>query len=428
MLLELFVLGLALACVGLLAMSEMAITSARRGRLQKLVQLEKPGANAALKLLDSGEDLQAFFPVAIAFLLIFYGVFGGAFLVRNLDAWLSALSPAWNLPGYYTSFALVVLSLTFLSMLFGTLIPRRLAQVNPEGIACFVAVPVQLIGKFFRPLVLGLKHSADTLLRVLGVSKYVPEGVTEEEVKDLIEEGTQAGVFDKQEETIMKRALQVGDYTIEELMTPRLSVVGIDINAPIRDSLARMLKFNHSYFPVFDKDLDNPKGLLSIKSVLTRYIKKEAIHISECIVEPLFLPESMLAIEALEKFRRSSKHIAFVVDEHGGFAGIITVFDITESVFGNMPDSHELDSQMVVKRHDGSSLVDGRMHFDDFCDALSVPLQLTDVDDFQTLAGFVLAKLGKIPREGEFFSHAGFRFEVVDMDRKRIDKVLVTKL
>lgn len=422
---EVVVIILLILTNGLLAMSEMALVSSKKARLKKLADDQVHGANAALHLHESTGDFLASIQVGITLIGVLAGAFSGATLSEKISAALTTFHPPIERYADGIGLGVVVLFVTYFSLVLGELVPKKLALNNPEKIASRVALIISLLGKVLRPIVYFLSSSTSTVLKLLGAAQPSDKTITEEEVKILIEEGTEAGVFDKEEETMMKRVLRLDDNTVEDLMTPRTRVVGIDLNDSLDNILFKISQYSHSYFPVFNKTMDNAVGILSVKTLLARFIKNEPIIITECLAPAYFLPKNLPADAALQKFRETGKHIAFAIDEYGGFSGIISVFDITESIVGEIPNNNQSINKKIVKRHDGSLLVNGQMSMQDLAEYLKVKLE--DDSDFQTVGGLVMHKLGHIPSEGEFIKISGYRIEVIDMDGKRIDKVLITK-
>jgi putative hemolysin len=424
---ELIVITILILLNGLLAMSEMAVVSSKKSRLRKMSDDGNRGAKSALKLSESeNNDFLASIQVGITLIGVLAGAFSGATLSDKISNALDAFDPRLTPYSDAMGLGVVVIFVTYFSLILGELVPKRLALNNPESIASRVAVFISVLGKVLRPLVYLLSLSTKFVLKLLRANQVSDKTVTEEEVKILIEEGTEAGVFDKQEETMMKRVLKLDDYKVLDLMTPRMKVVGIDIHDSIEDTLAKVIQHSHSYFPVFSDSMDHPIGLLSVKTILAKMVKKECIDFRECMSEALFMPKSLPADDALEKFRQSGKHIAFAVDEYGGFAGVITVYDITESIVGEIPNNNQDIDRKIVRRDNGSLLVEGHMSFQELSEHLK--LHNDSDEDFQTIGGFMMAKLGRIPTEGDSIEMSPYRFEVVDMDRHRVDKVLIEKI
>jgi putative hemolysin len=409
---------------GLLAMSELAIISSKKGRLKKLSDDGHKGARIALQLTESNtNDFLASIQVGITCIGVLAGAFSGATLSEKISAFLKSISPRFEPYSEAIGLASVVIFVTYLSLILGELVPKKLALNNPEALAAKVSRFIAFLGRALSPIVYLLSGSTRVVLKLLGAAEASDKTVTEEEIKNLIEEGTEAGVFDKQEETMMKKVLRLDDYKVENIMTPRMKIFAVDINDSLENILEKVIQSGHSYFPVFDKTLDRPLGLFSLKSILVKLVKKEVIDIRDCLSSALFFPESLPVDAALERFRESGKHIALVVDEHGGFAGLITVYDISEAIMGEIPKNDQSFDRKIVKRQDGSLLVEGHMDFEELTEYLHLKNQ--NDNDFQTVGGFIMANLGRIPTEGDVVFLGNYRLEVVDMDRRRVDKVLI---
>lgn len=412
---------------GFLSMSEMAVVSSRKPRLQHMADEGKLGARTALRLSQNSNDFLASIQVGITLIGVLAGAFSGATLSEKLAAMLMQISP--RIEPYADGLALgvVVMSVSYLSLVVGELVPKRLALNNPEAIAVRVSKVIWLIGLVLKPIVMILSMSSSLILRLFGAHIVKDEVVTEEEVKILIEQGAKSGVFDKHEEQMMKQILKLDDSRVLDAMTPRTDVVCLDLNESPDINLKIVAEKKHSYFPVYDDSIDDVIGLLSVKELLSVLLDGREIIIKDCVKPALFLPESITLDVALEKLKRTGEHIAIALDEYGGFAGVVTIHDITESIFGHLPDKHSDDDAMVVKREDGSFLIDGRFPFDDFVEMFKIKFSKSFEADFQTVGGFVMAKLGKVPKEGNIFKLKNYAVEVVDMDRNRVDKILVTK-
>jgi putative hemolysin len=410
---------------GFLAMSEMAIVSARKVRLQQLAKEGHSGAQTALDLANSPSKLLASVQIGITLIGIFAGAFGGATIAGKLAVPLGTIefiAPYAD----FVALAFVVVIVTTLSLLFGELIPKRLALSNSEQIAIIVSKPIRFVELMFSPVVRLLSYTTDKMLHAVTDPQNAEPPVTEEEVKIMIEQGAVAGVFDREEETIMKRVLRLGDRRVHEIMTPRPQVVCLDVDAATRDNIQEMIDTHHSYFPVYAERHDNIIGIVSAKSALAKRAETETQGLRPLLIEPLYVAESMPTLQLLTRFKTTGKHIALVIDEYGGMAGVVTVLDVLQAIVGDLPDSVGQEDQSIVQRADGSWLVEGILPRHEMCDFFEIEEQaLEEVGDFQTLGGFIMSVLGHIPKAGEFFEFAQYRFEVVDMDGHRVDKILV---
>lgn len=416
---------------GVLAMSELAILSAKKVRLQQMSSKGSLGARTALSLAETPSDFLASVQVGITLIGILNGAFGGGAIAAEI----AKVIGHWGLLAPYAqglSLSVVVVGITLLSLIFGELVPKRLALAHAERFAVWLAAPVKCLAVGARPAVRVLSFFTETVVRIMGIKPSTEPAVTEEEVKVMVEQGTQAGVFDKDEESIIKRVLGFGDYRVGDLMTQRVQLVALDINDPDTENLKKMLATPHSYFPVYQDTEDHIVGLVSVKSVLAAVVQEPLpgiqLGLRHCLQEPLFVAESMSTLKLLEQFKSTGKHLALVVDEYGATAGIVTAIDILETLVGNLPGLYDGDGDGVIKRDDGSFLVDGIISIRDLAEYLpSDVLAARPEGEYQTLGGFVMAILGHIPKAGQWVSRGGYRFEVVDMDGLRVDKVLISK-
>ena len=411
---------------GLLAMSEMAIVSARKARLQQLAEAGDEGAKIALSLANAPSDFLASIQIGITLVGIFAGAFGGATIASQIGP-LFATIPGLAAYSDAIGLGIVIVVVTFLSLIFGELVPKRIALNNAERMAAAVARPIRFLSIVATPVVRALGFATNTTLKVIGAKAFPESSVSEEEVNIMMEQGTQAGIFEKEEETMVKRVLKLGDRRVGELMTQRVKLISLDIDAPFRENLVKIIDSQHSYFPVYRDIPDRLIGIVSTKGVLEQMAKEKAdtIDLKTCLTEPLYVAEGMPVLMLLERLKRSAKHLAVVVDEYGGTAGIVTIVDVLEAIVGDLPAEDESQDSRVVKREDGSWLIDGLLsldEFEEFIDHLGFVGGLNG--DFQTVGGFVMEKLGRIPKVGEYFLWHGFRIEVVDMDGRRVDKII----
>ncbi len=423
---QLIILAMLISFNGVLALAELAIISARKARLQQLSAEGSQGAKVALDLANAPTDFLSTIQIGITLVGILTGAFSATALADDLAELLNNVPALTPFSSYLSSAAVVILS-AFLTIVFGELVPKRIAIGNADQIAAKVSRPMAAFTRLSLPFVRLLSFSTDSVLRILGMQPTNEQPVTEEEVKILIEQGTQAGVFKKTEEAILKRVFRLADQTIGDLMTTRLKMVALDIDEPLEKNVRKMLASPHSYFPVYQRNHDNIIGAVSIKLLWAQLAKQQNVtSLKDCMLKPLFIAESMLALKALELFKQTGRHMAMVVDEYGGTAGIVTLIDILEAIVGNLPSADDQRSLPAKQREDGSWLVDGMIPIDDFKEALNIPkLDGDELGDYQTLGGFVMAHMGRIPSEGEHFIWGGYRFEVVDMDGMRVDKVLI---
>lgn len=423
---ELVLLTCLIGISGILTLSHSALTYSSRQKLLKLVRDGYAGAPVALQLNDNIDNIVATLRMAVAFLMIIAAVLGGLTLTSKIEHLLESFKFAGPVDRLM-SYSIAIFFITLLSLFIGDLLPRRLAMGKPEVFACALSGVMQLIYKLMSPILRVLMTLTEATLGLFGMHLPKEPVVTEEEVKELIEQGTQEGVFEKAEETIMKRALRLGDQKIGDIMTPRTHLVSLDLKDSWENNFRKMSDSPHSYFPVYRGNPEHITGLVSIKTLWSNLSQGQPISLDDCQIKPLFVMEKISALGVLELFKKSGKHIAIVVDEHGGLAGLLTVNDILQALVGDLPNSTEVEKPSAVQRQDGSWLIDGMISIDEFKELFKLDSLPEDQDGtYQTLAGFVMFQMGRVPRESDYFVAKGLTFEVVDMDGKRIDKVLVS--
>lgn len=410
---------------GVFSMSEMAIVSARKVRLQHQANQGDTKARAALELAEAPNRFLSTVQVGISLIGILTGAFGGATLADKLASYLR-LIPGLAAYSHPIAFAIVVLTITYLSLIIGELVPKRLALNNPERIAANVAIPMRMVEAIASPVVHLLSASTDLVLRVLGIGPSTEPQVTEEEIKVLIEQGTEAGTFEEAEQDMLERVFRLGDRPVNALMTPRPDIVWLDLEDSAEENRQKMMESAHSRFPVCQGGLDNVLGVLHVTDLLGRSLSGQALDLTVSLRQPVFVPESTRGLKVLELFKKTGIHMALVVDEYGVVQGVVTLNDILVEIVGDVSSADELENPQAVQREDGSWLLDGMLPVDEF-------FELFDIDElrgehrgsYQTLGGFVMTHLGRIPAAAEHFEWEGMRFEVMDMDGNRVDKVLV---
>jgi len=410
---------------GIFAMSELAVVSARKSRLRHLADEGDESARRALELAEHPNRFLSTVQIGITLIGILAGAYGGATIAGELSEYLSQVGPIapW---ADEIALAIVVVVTTYLSLVIGELVPKRIALTQPERIARFVARPMQLLSVITTPLERMLTASTDVVLSVLRLRESAEPPITEEELSALIEQGAEAGVFDEEEQELVERVFWLGDQRVTALMVPRRNIIYFDVNDPLERNLEKAAGHNYSRFPLCDGGIDNVIGMVNIRDLWVAQIRDEPIDLRALMRRPLFVPESMRALRLLEKFRGSGIHLALVVDEYGGVEGLITLNDILEEITGELAVTAE---PRIIQREDGSWLVDASLTMDEFWDTLGLEERRTEERyEYNTVGGFVLSVLGRIPQEGEAFEALGFRWEVIDMDRHRVDKVLVSPL
>ena len=403
-------------------MSEIAIVSSRKARLQQLVNEGDEKAKVALELANNPSNFLSTVQVGITLVGVLAGAVGGATIVEFLAPQLARLS--WLAPYSETiSLVLVVMTITYFSITLGELAPKRFALQNPERIASTVAGPMRSLSKLFSPIVRLLGASTSLVMRLLGAKPSSEPPVTEEEIHVLLNQGTQAGVFEEAELDMVAGVFSLNDRRVYSLMTPRTEILWLDVRDTAEEILKKLAEGPYSRFPVCQGSLDNVLGIVKARELLTRSLAGKPIHLKECLSPALFIPETTFASRALEVFKESNKELVLVIDEFGGITGLLTINDVLEEIVGDI----ETSEPQVTQRQDGSWLLDGMLDIDEFKELFHLGT-LPNEDDYETLAGFVLTSLGKIPRSADQFEWEGLRFEVVDMDARRVDKVLVTTL
>lgn len=403
---------------GVLAMSEAAIISSRKARLTQRAERGDNGAKIALELSQNPNRFLSTVQIGITLIGILAGAFGGATIAEDLGkqlAQIEFLSPYSDVLAVF----LVVLLTTYLSLIIGELVPKRIAIQNPENIARIVAPAMSFISKIAYPLVWFLSLSTDIVLNLLGVKAADNSAVTEEEIHVMIDEGTQAGIFDETEQDMVTSIFRLDDIPAKALMTPRRNMAVLDIQDTHEELIEKISDSGHSRYPVIDDSPEHIIGVVRASDLLRCSLRHIPITLKTLASPPLFIPESATAADVLALFKRDRQQFGFVIDEEGAIEGIITLHDILEAVIGDM--SKEPD---VIRREDGSFLVDGAMPIETFKDVIEADV-LPEEDRYNTLAGFVFFELGKIPTTGDSFVWGNFQFEIVDMDGNRVDKVLV---
>ncbi len=419
----LFVLLLIVAN-GVFSMSETAVVSARKARLQQRADEGDERARRALALSENPNIFLATVQVGITAIGILSGAFGGATIAGGLAARLEGI-PALAPYADVLALGLVVLVITYLSLVVGELVPKRIALNDPEGISSLVAGPMSGLSRLSSPVVHILGASTDAALRLLRVRKSEEPPVTDEEIGVLLEQGARAGVFHPEEQELIESVFDFADDYVTALMTPRPDIVWLDLEDPAEENRRKMAESPYSRFPVCRGELDEVVGVVRAKDLLVGALTGRDRGLEGYLHPALFVPESTPALQMLEEFRRSGEHLALVVDEYGGTEGLVTLQDVLEAIVGHIPSVGEPDDLRVVRRPDGSWLLDGTLPSDELGEVLGIE-GLPAGDGYQTLGGFVLSELGRIPDAGDRFEWGGYRFEVVDMDGRRVDKVLVS--
>lgn len=411
---------------GFFAMSELAVVSSRKARLQVLAEEGRSGARRALRLAEDPGRFLSTVQIGITLIGIFAGAFGGTRLAGPLAGLLERIP---FIAPYSAALALglVVAGITYLSLIIGELLPKQLALRNAEKIAAFVARPMALLEWLAGPLVTLLDVSTELALRLVGRRKTVPApAVTDQEIKMLIAEATRAGVVKPVEREMIEGVMRLADRPVGMIMTPRPDVVWLDLEDQPTRSQQIIRESGHSFFPVGRGSLDELQGIVQVQDLLGQCLGGQPFDIQAVLHEPLVVPESVSAVQVMDQLKKQPHHVALVMDEYGTLQGLISSDDILESIIGELPDHGVQAEPEIVQREDGSWLLDGGLPADETMHLLGWR-KLPVSGGFNTLAGLVLTRLGRVPAIGEVFTLQGYRFEVVDMDGRRIDRVLVSR-
>ena len=423
MLIDIAILFMLIAVNGLFAMAEMAVVSSRQTRLEQLADEGSRGARAALRLLDHPTRFLSSVQIGITLIGVLAGVYSGVTFAEPLGDWLSrwdALAP-WADTGAYV---VVVVGVTYLSVVLGELVPKRWALAHPEGTAALLAPLLEGVAWFSAPLVWLLQRSTDLLLRLLGLDKAQRTAVSEEEIRAMIAEGTRTGVFHQQEHRMIEGVLRLADRNVRSVMVPRGDVVWLDLDDS-REALWRLVQASgHSRYLVCRGEIDELIGVARATEVIDWLHAKTADDLAQRVATPLVVQETTTVLRLLELVREAALQMAIVVDEHGSIEGVVTPADVLRAIAGELPDSSGPDVPEAVRRDDQSWLLDGRLPIDE-AQRLLERDDMASGDDYTTVAGFVLAQLGRLPETAESFVWKDLRVEVVDMDGRRIDKLLV---
>ena len=421
---ELLVIAFLILLNGFFAMSELAVVSSRRARLEQLAEQKVRGARAALRLLDEPTRFLSTVQVGITLVGVLAGAYSGATIAEPLG---DALFPSMGRSAYPFSVAVVVVGITYLSLIVGELVPKRIALNDPERLAAAVAPLMRTLSTAGAPVIWLLRISTEGLLKLLRVPEKPGSTVTEEEVKSLIAEGARTGVFHTAERDMIDGVLRLADRSVRSVMTPRVEIVWVDLDDPVETIRSEIAASGHSRFPAGRRGLEELEGVVHTKDLLDQMARTGTFDIDKSIREPLVVHEGTPVLRLLEMFRENPVHMAVVVDEYGVVEGIVTPTDILTAIAGDLPEEPGDIEQEAVRREDGSWLMDGMIGIHE-AERLLERRNMRGEEDFETLAGFVLARLGQIPQVGDSFLWEGLRFEIVDMDGRRIDRILVASV
>ena len=425
---ELLILLVLILLNGFFAMSEMAVVSSRKTRLQQWANDKRPGAGSALALASQPSFFLSTIQVGITLIGITSGAFGEAALSADLAQWLSQWS--WLEPyAAGLSVTLVVAGITVASLIVGELVPKRVALLNPEGIASAIARPMQLLSLLAHPVVRALSWLTEAVLSLLRLGGTPPAPVTEEEIKVLMEQGARAGVFEEHEQVLVSRVFRFDHVKVGAIMTPRIDVVYLDLEEP-RDVTVRKIKEHaHSRFPVVRGGLDRIEGVILARNLLSDVLAGKPLELTRHVMKPLFVPTGISAMELVEQFKKYRQTLAIAVNEHGAVDGVVTVNDVMEALVGDIAVVEEEEDRDIKQREDGSWLVDGSVTIERLKAVLDIEEALPGEESgaYHTVGGFVMEELGRVPAAGDSFEWRDWHWEVMDMDYRRVDKVLATR-
>ena len=410
---------------GLFAMSEIALVTARKTRLQKLIDEGNSAARAAAALGEDPTRFLSTIQIGITSIGVLNGIVGEAAFAKPMALWLVSLGMPENYASY-ASTGLVVVLITYVSIVLGELVPKRLGQTNPEAVAMLVAKPIGWLAIATKPFVRLLSASTNALLRILGVQQKTGSNVTEEEIHAVLAEGTSAGVIESHEHTMVRNVFRLDDRQIGSLMVPRGDAVVLDINEPFEENLRRIDASDHARFPVVQGSIENTLGVINARQLLSQIAHGHAPDLKLHLQPPLYVPETLTGMELLDNFRSSDVHMAFVIDEYGEVQGIVTLQDLVEAITGEFRP-RDPKTSWAVQRADGSWLLDGHIPVPELKDRLglsTVPEE--ERGRYHTLSGMMMMLTGRLPKTADSVDWEGWRFEIVDMDGKTIDKVLAT--
>ena len=424
---ELIIILLLLVANGVFAMSEISIVAARKVRLQQRAEEGDLRARAALRLANDPAQFLSTVQVGITLVGILAGAYGGATIAEQLAARLATV-PILADYADAIGLAIVVAGITYLSLIIGELVPKNIGLRSPETIAAWVAGPMSRLARIGAPVIWLLTVSTNLVLRLFGMKGGAEPGLTENEIRAVISEGALSGVLEAAEETIVQRVFQLGDRRAAALMTPRVRIDWLDVHATTSELREFLATHNHTRFVVCDRVLDNVVGTVRAAQLLPIVLGRDSIELASLVREPLFVPDTMKAFQLLEAFRGSHRHLAIVMDEFGAVEGLVTVTDILEGIVGDLPaDAKEAEGPFTA-RGDGSWLVEGAAPMDEVARRFALEDRpIGESGDYRTIGGFVMTRLGRIPRPSDTFEWGGYRFEVVDMDGRRVDMVLMTR-
>ncbi|MDJ0799752.1 MAG: hemolysin family protein [Calothrix sp. MO_167.B12] len=421
---ELLIIFLLILGNGLFVMSELAIVSARKVRLQQLAERGDTKAGTALKLATAPNQFLGTVQIGITLLTILSGAYGEGTIAKRIIPILTAINLQ---PAYAQQLAnvIAIIIITYLTLTIGELVPKRLALNNPESIAMLISIPMQILSTISAPIVYLLSVSTEFILQLLRIKPSTEPQVTEEEVRVLIEQGTEEGTFEAAEQDIVERVFRLGDRPLNAFMTPRLDVVWLDLEDSPEKNRQKIIDNGYSRYPVCQGSLDDVVGIVAVTDLLARSFCGQNLDLNISLRQPVFVPENTPGLKVLEVFRQTLSHMALIVDEYGVIQGLVTLNDVMIEIVGEVPDDEE-EGPQAVQREDGSWLLDGMLLVDEFLELFQLEeLPAQEKGSYQTVGGFIITHFGRIPAAADYFEWQNMRFEVMDMDGNRVDKILV---
>jgi putative hemolysin len=413
---------------GLFSMSEIAVVSARKVRLRLLAEQGDEGAQSALALADDPEDFLATIQIGITLVAVLMGAYGSISIAVWVEPYLEPI-PVIGIYAFEAAEITAVILVTYLSLVLGELAPKQIGLLRPESISSRIAPAMTGLSWLTRPIVRFLSLSTQITLRVLRVRPSDEPAITEAEIQMVLEQGTEEGVVEPIEEEIVEQLFRVGDLHVNDLMVDRTDIIWLDVADPPEVLRGKISSGIHSRYPVARGDLDSIIGLVFVKDLLVQTLDNDLPDLELIIKPALFIPSGMPVYEVLEKFKEAQAQIAFITDEHGGVEGLVTFIDLLESIVGDVPEIGDPEDPTAVRRADGSWLIDGKLPIEEFKQIFDIAELPEEAENYyQTIGGFVMSYLGRIPEDGDLFEWQNLTFEVLDMDWRRVDKVLVTRI
>ena len=408
-------------------MTEIAIVTSKKNRLEKRREEGDSRAEYALKLAEDPNQLLSTIQIGITLIGVITGAFGGATIASQLAVYVEKIDVLSSF-SYELSFIIVVGISTYLSLIIGELVPKRIGMGNPEKVACLIAKPMFYFSKIGKPLIWFLSKSTELVLKLLRIKPANEPDVTEEEITQLIEQGVYSGVVQAIEQDLVEQIFYLGDKRLADILTPRTQLVWIDLEDSFTESIRIMEQSPYSKFPVGNGSLDDFKGVIHTKDVFSKMVSHEVFQLADCIESTLVLPEAMKVYQALESLKNSGQHEAIVIDEYGGIEGFVTLHDIVENIVGDMPEREDESEPQIIERNENSWLADGLLSIETLLEYFGLE-KTTTIENkrFNTLGGLITNHLGSIPKVKDTVQIGNLILEVIDMDQFRVDKVMITK-